>query len=404
MDNRDLEAQLEAYARQLDEAAPGVDDLVPSQGAPGTASDEKTVVQLERRRRVPDWAFAGAAAAAVVVLIGSVAVFSSLRSASDEPVATAPPSTTSTIGNENLPSVESPAVLVSTEPVIGSETAEDGDLLVFFTLGDVVMSDGSFHALLGIESEEPRIVHATSVDGSTWVVDKTPVEMDGLDDMKLVRATTLLQLDDGSWVGYFDAMRDLGGFGDHQYRYWIHRGTAPDIGGPWTVDPNPVLDAGPDGSWDGGWVRNASVFPSDTGWTMYYLGAAHVTDGAGYGNVGIATSDDGVVWSKVDEPVLVADPESRFEDGGFNRIQVKFIDDQYLLTFAGKTGGNRGLATSPDGVVWTRDERNPILTNLEVPRSSIYDTAMVDDEGTIRWYVGAGGFSSMAVYELVLDL
>jgi predicted GH43/DUF377 family glycosyl hydrolase len=137
---------------------------------------------------------------------------------------------------------------------------------------------------------------------------------------------------------------------------------------------------------------------------MYYLGAAHVTDGAGYGNVGIATSDDGVVWSKVDEPVLVADPESRFEDGGFNRIQVKFIDDQYLLTFAGKTGGNRGLATSPDGVVWTRDERNPILTNLEVPRSSIYDTAMVDDEGTIRWYVGAGGFSSMAVYELVLDL
>jgi hypothetical protein len=403
MNDHDLKAQLEAYARQLDAATPNIDDLVPSGLAPETSPGEP-VVHLETRRKVPDWAFAGAAAAAVVLLIGSVAVFAALRSSPTDPVATAPPTTTTTSdANQELPT-ESPAVLVSPDPVIGSETVDEGDVLQFFTLGDVVESDGAFHALLGVESEDPHLVHATSADGSTWDVDETSVEVSGLEAYKQVRATTLLQLEDGSWVGYFDAMRDLGGFGDHKYRYWVHRGTAPDIAGPWTVDPTAVLDAGSDGSWDGGWVRNASVFRTETGWMMFYLGGAVVTDGSGYGNIGVATSADGSFWTKVADPVFLADDESRFEDGGFNRIQVKYIDDRYVLTFAGKTGGNRGVATSPDGFVWERDPRNPVLTNLEVPRSTIYDTAMVDDDGTIRWYVGAGGFSSMAVYELRLDL
>lgn len=403
MDRRELEEQLAAYAQQLDEAAPGVEELVPKQPDRNPAG-HGGVASLDSKRRIPDWAFAGAAAAAVIVLIGSVAVFSALRSNPDDPVATAPPTTTTSIQGDSGPPPDSPAVLVSDVPVIGSETVEEGDLLRFFTLGDVVESEGSFHALLGIESDDPFIAHASSPDGTNWTVDQTPVAFSGLDDVKQLRATTLVELDDGTWVGYFDAMRDLGGFGDHQYKYWIHRGTAPDVTGPWTVDPVPVLDAGIESAWDAGWVRNAAVFMSDTGWMMYYLGGAAVTDGAGYGQVGIATSEDGIVWSKVEEPVFTADEESRFEDGGFNRIQVKLIDDQYVMTFAGKTGGNRGLATSPDGVVWTRDARNPILTNLEVPRSSIYDTALVDNNGTIRWYVGAGGFSSMAVYELRLDL
>lgn len=402
MDNHDLEAQLAAYAKQLDDAAPDIDELTPSEAEPGAAVRD-TVVPLARRRKVPDWAIAGVAAAAVVVLIGSVGVFSALRSSSGDPVATAPPSTTSTAGEVVDPPADSPAVLISTDPVIGSESATEDDLLRFFTIGDVVISGGLFHALLGIEAADSEMRHVTSTDGSTWDVDEVPVDMTGADDAKQMRATTLLQLDDGSWVGYFDVMRDLGGFGDHQYRYWVYRGTAPDVSGPWTIDADPTLDAGVEGSWDGGWVRNASVMPTEDGWTMYYLGGKAVTDDAGSGQVGIATSIDGIVWEKSSEPVFAGDEESRFEDGGLNRIQVKRIGDEFVLTYAGRTGGNRGLATSGDGTTWVRDERNPILTNLEVPRSSIYDTALVDDNGTLRWYVGAGGFSSMAVYELRLD-
>ncbi len=407
MDKRDLEAQLAAYARQLDEAAPGVEALAPTHEDADPGSVPPVVPLEPKRRRVPDWAFAGAAAAVVVVLIGSVAVLAALRSNPDDPAATAPPSsTTSTTTSQNTPGPrpESPAVLVSDAPVIGSETVEEGDPLRFFTLGDVVESDGQFHALLGVRGEASHFVHAWSQDGSIWTVDETSIAIDGSDGIHLIRATTLRELSDGTWVGYFDAWADLGQFGYHRYKYWIHRGTAPDIAGPWTVDPTPVLESGADGAWDAGWVRHASVLPSDSGWTMHYLGAPDLSDDDDHGQIGMATSEDGIVWSKAAAPVLVADPESRFERGGFNHIQVKFIDDEYLMSFAGATGGNRGLATSPDGVAWTRDSRNPVLTNLQVPRASIHDTALVDDDGTIRWYVVAGGFESMAVYELRLDL
>ncbi len=400
MDNNDLERQLAAYATQMDEAAADVEDL-----APGDLTDvgsDAEVVSVRSRRRVPDWAFAGMAAAAVVILIGSVAVFSALRSSPDDPVATAPPTTTTTVVSEPEPS---PAVLISDDPVIGSETVEDDDPLRFFTIGDIVPADGAFHGLFGIESKEPRLMHVSSQDGSVWEIDDADIEVLGVDDAAQMRATTLLQSEDGSWIGYFDVMRDLGGFGDHQYRYWVHRGTAPDITGPWTIDAVPALDAGREGAWDGGWVRNASVLPDGSGgWMMFYLGGSVVTDGAGAGQLGFATSADGVEWVRADEPVFVGDADSRFEDGALNRIQVKRIDGDLILTYAGKTSGNRGIAYSTDGQTWTRDDRNPVLTNLEVPRSSIYDTAMVYDDGTLRWYVGAGGFSSMAVYELRLDL
>ena len=352
---------------------------------------------------MPDWAFAGMAAAAVAVLIGSVALLSALRDTDGPTVTNPPPTTSMTVPDGTNPDVPAtPVVLVSPEPIIGGEDPDKG-VLKFFSVGDIVTADGVFHALLGVESEDPAyFVHATSSDGSSWSVDPEPVSATGVVDAKHLRATTLLEMSDGSWVGFFDVSRDLGGFGDHLYRYWVHRGTAPDVGGPWTIDPSPVLDAGPDGSWDAGWVRNASVIGEEGSWVMYYLGGSVVMDGPGSGAVGVATSADGITWTKRQDPVFVAD-DSRFEDGGLNRIQVKEIDGRLLLTYAGKTGGNRGLAWSDDGLEWTRDIRNPVLTNLEVPRSIIYDTALIVDGEDLRWYVGAGGFSSMALYELRLD-
>lgn len=391
MTEKDLEAQLAAYTQQLDAHAPSSEELAPDpSGHPALAAD---VVELPTRRQ-SGWFVGGAAAALVALMIGSVALFASLRDNESQPVTTSPP-TTAVVDSGPV------AVLVSPEPVIGHQSPEEGQL-VFFTMGDVKLVDGVFHTLLGVERKPPGFYHASSEDGSTWVVDETQAQVGDFEGIANLRATEFIELDDGTWAGYFDLGRDLGGFGDHRYRYWVHRGTAPAIEGPWTIDSEPVLDAGDPGTWDAGWVRNASVVRDGDDWTMFYLGSDVLMDGAGAGAVGVARSSDGIVWEKESDPVFVAD-DSRFEDGGFSRLEVKWIDDEFLMTYAGRTGGNRGLATSPDGGIWVRESNNPVLTTIEVPRGSIYDTALVQDGDTLRWYVGAGGFESMAVYEMRLD-
>lgn len=402
----DLERQIAAYAAQLDAAAPPVEELAP--GDP--IKDPHDVVEIGNRRQNPPWLWAAAAAAAVGVIVGSTALLGALRTPVDEdPTAT----TTTQITDTTTPDIpgpevrETPVSLVSTDPVIGRATYDKIDMFRHFTMGDVVLSDGMFHTLLGAEGESPGLYHATSVDGSEWAVSQTPVELFGGDTIEKLRASALIPMPDGTWRGYFDVGRDLGGFGDHRWKWWIHVGTAPSPQGPWTIEEAPVIDEGAEGEWDGGWIRNASVIRQGDEWMMFYLGSLKITteegDRENPRGVGIATSSDGLIWTKIPEPVFVA-IDDEFEDGQLAAIEVKLIDGGYLMTYAGRTGGNRGLAYSDDGIAWTRDERNPVLTTIEVPRASIYDTALVDDDGTLRWYAVAGGYAGAATYELLLDL
>lgn len=403
----EIERQIAAYAKQLDAAAPPVEDLAPE----GRGADTNDVVELSGRRQTPPWLWAAAAAAAVVLVVGSTAVLGSLRQlAEDEPSAT----TTTVVTPTTAPSIPGPAIretpvsLVNPDPVIGSSMYGPDDSFRHFTMGHVVIdSDGVFHSLLGAEGEASGLYHASSVDGSEWIVASESVELSGADDVKVMRATTLVEMPDGSWRGYFDVGQDLGGFGDHRWKWWIHVGTAPTLDGPWTLDETPVIDEGVEGEWDAGWVRNASVIRTEDGWTMFYLGSLEITtdetDASNRRGVGLATSSDGLTWTKVPQPVFVA-VDDEFEEGNLSRIEVTLIDGTYLMTYGGRTGGNRGLAYSDDGSDWTRDDRNPVLTTLEVPRASIYDTALVDDAGTLRWYVVAGGFTGAAAYETLLEL
>lgn len=403
---KDLEGQIRAYAQQLDGAAPPATDLAPDE----SRGDERgaPIVDLRTRRATPAWVWAGVAAAAVAVVVGSTALVGSLRPDPEDPAASTTTSITdTTVAVEPGPGVrETPVTLVSPIPVIGKSTYDGDDEVRHFTMGEIVKDGDLFHTLLGAEGKNAGLHHASSSDGSVWTVADSPVDLGGIEDVMTLRTTTLIRLDDGTWRGYFDIGRDLGGVGDHRWKWWIHTGTAPSIDGPWTLDPTPVIDEGAEGSWDGGWLANASVSQVDGQWTMFYLGSFGISKDDGEPNpkgVGLATSSDGLTWTKAPAPVFVAN-DTQFEDGNLTRIQVKRIGDGFVMTYAGRTGGSRGLAYSSDGSSWQRDDRNPVLTTLEVPRASIYDTALVDDDGVFRWYAVAGGFSGAAVYELVVDL
>lgn len=77
----------------------------------------------------------------------------------------------------------------------------------------------------------------------------------------------------------------------------IGRASAASPLGPWTVDLEPVLTPGPEGAWDELGLEWPSVVREDDEFRMYY-GVRIPTGHA----IGLATSTDGIDWTKYDDP------------------------------------------------------------------------------------------------------
>ncbi len=76
----------------------------------------------------------------------------------------------------------------------------------------------------------------------------------------------------------------------------IGRATAPSPFGPWTPDPNPVLLPGPSGAWDDRQLGSPNVIQTSDGFVMYYDAKGNAS------MIGMATSPDGEVWTKYNDP------------------------------------------------------------------------------------------------------
>ena len=76
------------------------------------------------------------------------------------------------------------------------------------------------------------------------------------------------------------------------------------------------------------------------------------TSGRGPGVIGVAFSDDGVTWAKESAPALVATED--WEVGQVDRPRVVATDGDLVMVYAGLDLTTRGLATSGDGLTWTK--------------------------------------------------
>ena len=173
--------------------------------------------------------------------------------------------------------------------------------------GAVFFHDGQFHmfrnGFLGWPASV-QIGYLTSPDGLTWTeVSPEPVLL--TDDVPYADvaalASSALVLPDGTWVMYLY----LWGNAASDPESWaIARATASDPAGPWTPDEAPILLPGPEGAWDAAQVSDPSVAVTDEGYVMYFTGA----DAAGIRQVGMATSEDGITWTKYDDPATADAP------------------------------------------------------------------------------------------------
>jgi predicted GH43/DUF377 family glycosyl hydrolase len=116
-------------------------------------------------------------------------------------------------------------------------------------------------------------------------------------------------------------------------------------------------------AWDSKQTRCPSVLKEGSSWKMYYMGYT----GTAWDGVGLATSSDGFSWTRYSgNPVLVSSQN-------WDRLQTAMPDvikvgkTWYMIYTAfgnGSTSWQLGMATSLDGVSWTKVVINPVFPAL----------------------------------------
>jgi len=131
--------------------------------------------------------------------------------------------------------------------------------------------------------------------------------------------------------------------------------TSPD-GTNWTkYGANPVLEAGPDG-YDQSVAGHGSVIKAGGTYSLWY----HAMGDQG-AVIALATSPDGIDWTK-QGPVLL--PDAGGWDEGVWGPSVLELGGLYWMWYsgAGPAGPGIGVVTSTNGIEWTRFLTGPVLT------------------------------------------
>lgn len=169
-------------------------------------------------------------------------------------------------------------------------------------------------------------------------------------------------------------------------------------GTTWTKHTgNPVLATGASGSWDAVGVASPSVIKDGANsYKMWYTGR----DASDVGRIGLATSTDGIAWTKhVSNPVLnTSGAGGNFELNSVGAPTVILDGTTFMMWYTGKNGTDIlgtlsiGLATSPDGITWTKQGNNPVMirgTPSSWEARGVGVAAVIKD-GTVfkMWYTG----------------
>ena len=233
-------------------------------------------------------------------------------------------------------------------------------------------------------SERPRVLHLVSDDGVAWSGDPDASVLDDfaleLDEIGAIPSWAFVDAD-GTWI-MVGGGRLPGGT-----RPIVWRATSPGPDGPWTAHPEPILEPSESG-WDSAIVDHPTVIPTANGFLMAHGGAAR---GAPNRNrIGLATSDDGVTWTRVDATMDGADDEHALGPDACGidaRTMVEphllAVDGGQLLVFGVMPEGSDTdmrivTATSSDGRAWTCASGVESLGSDDVPgERSIHSFAVL---------------------------
>lgn len=323
-------------------------------------------------------------AAALVAACGSTAPGpSSTPAGASAPASPAASAPTMSPGQSSPPAVSQRFVFAAT-PILTPQGAGTDDKYV--NPGAVIEVDGVLHMFPNLFSDWPgrvRVPHLTSEDGRTWVLDEAAAGLDS-EDLPMadpgIDVSTGYLADDGTWVLYFQTVQKPG------LPWEIWRATARTPQGPWTISEEPVLSPGATGAFDDRNVIWPVVVRIGDRWAMYYTGVTG--SGRGIGSIGLAFSDDGIAWTKHPEPVIVA--SEAWEFGSVDRPRAVVTPDGLVMVYAGQDLTNRGLATSTDGITWTKLP-GPNIERSDFPLAGgSWDAALLLRGGELEYFLEIG--------------
>lgn len=209
---------------------------------------------------------------------------------------------------------------------------------------------------------QASVGYATSVDGINWAKFAgnpimTPSETWEGGTQGEVSPNTVL-LENGVFKMWY-----------HGYQNGTRRiGYATSADGlAWTKYPgNPILSPGPAGSWDADSIAEPKVLKVGSTYYMYYMRAT------GNHGVGLATSSDGISWTKYSgNPILTVGPSGSWDDNWMEVGDVFYDGRVFHMWYRAQNtrfdGGGIGYAWSEDGRAWTKSSRNPLLAKPNPP-------------------------------------
>jgi hypothetical protein len=150
-------------------------------------------------------------------------------------------------------------------------------------------------------------------------------------------------------------------------RYEASDGRAFELGDP-APKPETVLEATE--TWEGGVVGAPSALRVGAEVWLYYAGAT---------GIGLATSPDGVTFTKRPGPVLGAAASPSWEAGFVpeDPSVVRLPDGSWRMFYA--AAGSIGEAKSADGLTWARVSGAPVLSPVAAPSFPAPDADTVDE-------------------------
>jgi predicted GH43/DUF377 family glycosyl hydrolase len=267
--------------------------------------------------------------------------------------------------------------------------------------GNVVNINNVFHMFYTGKGEDTTgIGYAVSNDGLTFTkYDDNPIyqpDGEGFDAIGVGYAVPLVVGD--TWMLFYNASA----VGEKIVAYTgggssIGLRTAPGPTGPWTQG-QPVLRVGGSGEWDAGFVIPGSLIATEDGYIMYYSGGPDPNDWVWM--CGMATSPDGINWTKYDDPDTTevpyaeSDPVMQPSEIGWDsdgvHCSVLKTDIGWEMFYEGwsTSPSNIAYAFSPDGVHWSKYPDKPIPgVNFGVsfavkvdPTYYLYYYSFVDDD------------------------
>ncbi len=127
-----------------------------------------------------------------------------------------------------------------------------------------------------------------------------------------------------------------------------------------------VLNIGSAGQWDSKWLDTPEIVRTPTDYKLYYFGDDVDTSPPHNAAIGLASSANGINWTKyVNNPVLTKGDSVQWDGRWIESPAVIYDNGIYKMWYTGVGYDWRikiGYATSPDGITWTKYINNPVLS------------------------------------------